>query len=273
MAESIPGFSAIKETEENQVWASGPDNNHKRFEVKGKIASTVTDSGNTGNTTTIRGGRIMGVKNQAAEDGLLYLYDADNSVANQVVGILPKHLSMLDKDGTAEAKFTKILTQGIIKNVDDLLGSDLAALAVLLRSGFTLAAKEPHGSQFLVAPKARYFKDGTGLSGAYTVLSTDHGCLLTAVTAGMNFTMPDLATVGRGFSVWLFNAVDATMVVTGAANTIQTGDAGGAQSTTITFSTANRKMGASVLMYADYASEAGSLCWLPLVVSGSPTYA
>lgn len=271
MADSIPGFSAIKETEESQIWATGPDNNHKRFEMKAHVDDGVVDAGNTP-TTTLRGGLVMGLRDA---DGKVYKYDADATNGDQkVVGILPKHLSMLDRDGTAEDKFTKLLTAGIIKSVTDLIGYDKAALAVLARIGFTFAQLDPHGSAFLLHPKARYFKDGTALSGAYTVLDSDHGCMLVAVTAAMNFTMPDLATVGKGFSVLLFNAIDANMIVTAAANTILAGDAGGAPSTTITFSTANRKMGACVLMYADYASDGGSLAWYPIISGGgTPTYA
>ena len=272
MSNSVPGFSAIKETEETQLFASGPDNQHKRFAVKAKIKSTVTDSGNTNNTTTIRGGRVLAKKDS---DGLLYLYDADATDGTQkVCGLLQKHLSMLDRDGTVEDKIINLATAGIIKDYTALLGSDLSALAVLLRTGFTLAEQEPHGSSFLLHPKARYFKDGTALSGAYTVVAADHGCMLVAVTAAMNFTLPDLATVGKGFSVMLFNAIDANMIVTAAANTILAGDAGGAPSTTITFSTSNRKMGACALMYADYAADGGSLAWYPIISGGgTPAYA
>lgn len=271
MADSIPGFSAIKETEEVALFASGPDNQHKKFLQKVHIDDAVVDSGNTP-TTTIRGGRIMAIKDS---DGKAYLYDADATDGTQkVIGVLPKHLSMLDKDATAEDKFTHVVTAGILKSVSDLLGSDLAALAVLARIGFTFAQVEPHGSAFLLHPKARYFKDGTALSGAYTVLATDHGCMLVAVTAAMNFTLPDLATVGKGFSVLLYNAIDANMIVTAAANTILAGDAGGAPSTTITFSTANRKMGACALMYADYAADGGSLAWYAIISGGgTPAYA
>lgn len=271
MSDSVPGFTAIKETEEAQIWAAGPDNNHKRFLQKAKIKSTVTDSGNTGYTTTLRAGRVMGLKDS---DGLLYLYDADATDGTQkVVGLLPRYQYMGDRDGVVEDKFTSILTAGIVKNITDLYGYDKSAIAVLARIGFTFAQLDPHGSCFGFHPKARYFKDGTALSGAYTVVDGDHGCILTAVTAAMNFTMPDLATVGKGFQILLFNAIDANMIVTAAANTILTGDAGGAPSTTITFSTSNRKMGASVLMYADYAADGGSLAWLPLFVSGTPAYA
>jgi hypothetical protein len=70
MADSKPGFSAIKETEEVQLLATGPDNNHQKFFQKVDLKSSITDSGNTSNTTTIRGGNLIAIK---ASDGLGYL--------------------------------------------------------------------------------------------------------------------------------------------------------------------------------------------------------
>jgi hypothetical protein len=255
MADSIPGFRDIVESEETQLWASGPDNQHKRYLARVVLKSSITDSGNTSNTTTIRGGNVIGVK---ASDGLGYLYDADATDGTQVpVGLVPVHLSMLNSAKTAvEDKQTRLLTQGILKNVDDLLGDDLSVLASLFRMGFTLGTLEPHGSQFGLHFKGRYFHTAD-----YTILAADHGTMRVAHTNAVNFTLPDLATVGRGFQVYLYNGVAASMVITGAANTIAVGDAGGALSTTITFSTANEQMGGAALMYADYASDGGSLVW------------
>lgn len=266
--DSKPGFTAIKETEEVQLWHSGPDNQHQRIEAKIDLKSTITDSGNTP-TTTIRGGNVIGLK----ADGFGYIYDADSSDGNVVVGVLPKHVSMLDRDGTAEDKFTKIMIGGILKDTADLLNSDLHALAVLFRRGFRSAALEPHGSMFGLHFKSMEFKNGTTLSGAYTVLAGDHGKMLVATTAAMNFTLPTLSAVGPGFQVMLYNAVDANMVVTAAANTIISGDAGGAPSTTLTFSTANAKMGAQALMMSGYDGEGGSLAWYALMVNRTVTTA
>ena len=266
MADSVPGITAIKETEESQIWASGPDNQHKRFEIKGKIKSTVTDSGNTGFTTTIRGGNVLGLRDS---DTLLYLYDADaNNGDQKVVGLLGKHTSMLDRDGTAEDKMIRVMTAGIVKNVADLLGSDKAAIAVLARIGYTFAQLDPHGSCFLMHPKARYFKTAD-----YTLLDADHGNMFVAITNAVNFTLPSLATVGKGYSVLLYNAVDASMVITGAANTIIYGDAGGALSTTLTFSTANKKMGGTALIYADYGTDGATLQWYVLTGGTVPVSA
>lgn len=265
MPDNVPGYSDIQETEENQLWASGPDNQHKRFHMKAKIKSTTTDTGNTGFTTTLRGGFPIALKDS---DGLGYAYDADATDGTQaIVGLVEKHMTMLDRSGTAADRFTKLLTAGIIRNIDELIGVDKSQMAVLLRIGFTLAQLEPHGSAFGFHPRKRYFK-----SGDYTLLDADHGCMFVAKAAA-NFTLPSLATVGRGYQVLLYNGVDADMVVTGAANTIQVGDAAGAVSTTITFNTANEKMGGQALMYSDYISDGGALGWYVLFTSRTYTTA
>lgn len=266
--DSKPGFTAIKETEEVQLWHSGPDNQHQRVEAKIDLKSTITDSGNTP-TTTIRGGNVLALK----ADGLGYIYDPDSTDGNMVVGVLPKHVSMLDRDGAVEDKFTKAMIGGILKDTADLLNSDLHALAVLFRRGFRTSALEPHGSMFGLHFKSTDFKNGTTLSGAYTIVAGDHGKRLIATTAAMNFTLPSLAAVGPGFQVFIYNAVDANLVITGAANTILSGDAGGAPSTTLTFSTANAKMGAHALMESVYDGEAGALAWIPMMVNRTVTTA
>lgn len=262
--DSAPGFTAIQETEEAQIWASGPDNNHQRFQMKVTIDSTVTDSGNTP-TSTLRGGLVMGLKDS---DGNAYAYDADaNDGTQKIIGVLEKHVNMLDRFGTAEDKFSKILNSGIIKLAADLVGEDKFAIAVLARLGFRFPQVDPHGSLFGFYPKARYFK-----AADYTLLDADHGCRFVA-TAAVNFTLPSLATVGPGYWVHLYNAANTDMVITGAANTILIGDAGGAPSTTITFNTANEKMGGQALMYSDYADAAGSLAWYVLFTARTYTTA
>lgn len=265
MTDSVPGHSALLETEEYGGLYSGPDSNHSKILAKVKIDDGAVDAGNSP-TTTLRGGLLMG---KLDADGKCVAYDADaNDGSQKVVGIMPYYLSMLNRTTYAvEDKMSKLLTGGIFKDITQVVGYTLHAAAVLLRSGFRNAVAEPHGSAFLLQPKAVYFKNGTTLTNAYTVVAGDHGCMLVATTAAMTFTMPTLADVGPGFSVLIYNGVDANLVVSAAANTILTGDAGGAKSTTLTFSTANAKMGAHVLMYSYYDDAAGALSWLPLMVN------
>lgn len=264
--DNVPGHGPLSETEEVALWAQGPNGQTFHKLEKAGIKSTVTDSGNTGFTTTLRAGKVLARK---TSDGLLYAYDADADDGTQnAVGILGRYTPMVGPTGAVADRFTNIYTGGILKATDLLIGSDKAAVARLVRNGMRFGGLDPHGSQFGLHFKGRSFK-----ATDYTVLDADHGWMLVA-TAAANFTLPTLADVGRGFQVLLFNAADTAMVVTGAANTIVAGDAGGAVSTTITFDTANRRMGASVLMYADYLSDGGALAWYPLFVAGgTPTYA
>lgn len=260
MSDSKPGFTALVSTEEVQLWAAGPDNNHKRFETKVEIGSTSTDAGNSP-TTTLRGGIVMAKKDS---DSKCYPYSAAATDGTQkVVGVLGKYLSMLDRFGTAEDKLSKLLTQGILKNPTvDLIGVDKVALAVLFRTGFTSALLEPHGSSFLLHPKTRYFKTAD-----YTLLDADHGVQFIADGSGaVNFTLPDLATVGPGYEVLLTNAANQNMVVTApVADTIVYDDTAGGYATTLTWSTGNQKMGAQVLMRSDY-NAAGVLKWYPMMI-------
>lgn len=266
MSQTNPGFTTLKESHEDQIWAMGPDNNHQRFYVKQKIKSTVTDSGNTSNTTTLRHGFIFGLKDS---DGLAYAYDADATDGTQkVVGVSESAIDMKDRFGDVADQMKSLMTGGIIKDPTALIGYDKAAAATLFRMGFTSAAAEPHGSMFGCHFKARYFKTAD-----YTLLDADHGCMFTAITNAVNFTLPSLATVARGYQVYLYNAVDANMVVTGAANTLIIGDAGGALSTTITFSTANEKMGGQALIYADYGTDAATLQWYVMFTARTYTTA
>lgn len=273
---NTPGFTAAQDSVETQLFYVGRDNNHRLIEQKvGPIDDATVDAGNSGSTYVLRPGFVFGLKDS---DAKLYPYDPDaNDGTQNAVGIWggTSGLSMYEslQNPTAVDKHARITTGGILKLATDItsINGDLEALAVLLRSGFTTLT--PHGSAFGLRFKNRYFKDGTALAGAYTVTAADHGCMLVAVTAAMNFTLPTLADVGRGFQVFLYNAVDANMVVTGAANTILTGDAGGAKSTTITFSTANAKMGSQALMYSDYDGVTGALSWYAMMVNRTPTTA
>lgn len=261
MPDNTPGISAMIESEERQIWAAGPDNNHKRYQQKIHIKSTVVDAGNTGYTTTIRAGNAIGRK---ASDGLDYLYDADANDGTQAcIGLLEHTVNMVGRDGVVADRFTHMLTAGIIRNIDDLIGVDKQAMANLLRIGFTIAQPTPHGSAFLLHPWSVEIKTAD-----YTIVDADHGKMLVAEGAGaINFTLPSLATVGPGFEVLLFNGAAQNMVVTGAANTIVYGDAGGALSTTLTFSTANKMMGGQALMRSGF-NAAGTAVWYPL---GLPT--
>lgn len=262
-SDSLPGFRTAVESEEVQVWYAGDGGNNQvvRAGLTGAvIKSSVTDSGNTP-TTTIRGGRLLAKK---TSDGLLYLYAANgNDGTQEVLGVLEKHTSMLNDAGVAadKAPVGGVLRKGLF-HLDTLLGYDLHALGVLARRGALLDKDSvgSFGAGFLEQARSIAFH-----AIDYTVLTTDHGKTLKA-TAAVNFTLPALAAAMAGFTVRLFQCADANLVVTAAANTIVYDDTAGGLATTLTFSTANQKMGASVIMQAGYSDTSGTLAWFPLNV-------
>ncbi len=269
-----PGMNAAVYTGETQVFGNGDDNNHRKFSIGVTVKSTVTDAGNIP-TSTVRPGMVFSIKDS---DGLAYLYDDDATDGTQNArGLMkgPSGLDMLEsmQNPTAVNKRVPLYLGGILKSTSLLPNVDNAALACLLRQGYVVQSADPPGAAFGLHFKGRYFKNGTTLGGAYTVLPADNGCLLIATTAAMNFTLPALNTVTRGYQVMFYNAVAATMIITAAANTIVTGDAGGALSTTLTFSTANAQMGSQALMYADYDGPGGALAWYALMVNRTVTTA
>jgi hypothetical protein len=257
MPDQIPGFELIVETIESQFTGAGRDNQHQQFETKVHIKSTAVDNGNTPNTT-LRGGLLLARK---TSDGLDYVYDPTANDGRQTpIGILARTTSMLDRYGVPVDKIKSALKGGLIQDVSKLIGADLSALAVLLRTGFHLMQAEPHGSAFLYYPVRREYKTAN-----YTITAADHGKLLIAAgTGALTFTLPNLATVGPGFQVLLYNEKALDMVVSGAANSIVY-EGGGNRATTLSFNTAGQKMGASVLMRSDYDS-AGVLAWYPLQI-------
>lgn len=267
---NVPGLTAAAFTDEVQLFETGPDNNHRWFDTPLTIKSTVTDSGNTP-TTTLRPGTVMSVKDS---DSLGYYYAGGaNDGTQNARGIISQQtgFTMLESllNPTAVNKFTHVRQGGILKGLSTsyLPNVDNAAAASLLRNGFIGAGLDPHGSAFGLHFKSRYFKTAD-----YTVLTTDHGKMFIAATNAVNFTLPTIADAGRGFQVFFYNSVDANMVITAAANTIVYGDAGGALSTTLTFSTANKKMGGNALIYADYLVDGTTLAWY-VITSTAPTSA
>lgn len=251
MPDAVPGFDTLKETEEVQIWGTGPDLNHQRFEQKVHIKSTSVDSGNTP-TTTLRGGFLLARK---ASDGLEYAYDPDANDGTQLpIGVLEKHTSMLDRYGTAQDKVKVAMKGGLIKDITDLIGYDNQAIGVLLRTGFHLMQAEPHGSLFLPRHRKRQIK-----AADYTVVAADDGDLFLATTGAVTFT---LLTKANGLSFEFLQTTDNNMVIAsaGSADDILTIHDAGAD--TITFSTASQKIGSRIRVMCVYVDTAGALKWI-----------
>ena len=231
-----PGFEAIRETEEAQVWFAGLFNEFHLFQKSCAFDSTNTDAGNTP-TSTLRGGLIVSEEDTS---GNCYTYDADANDGRQCVrGVLHQPIDMLDSDGTAEKKFNiPILTSGALLNAQLLGDFDAAARAQLMRLGFFFDTGL--GEAFLTHPRCT--QDQTGNR---TVVAADSGKEFLCTNA-VNFTLP---TIANGLAFMFRQLSDTNMIITSAAgNDIVALD--DLSASTITFSTANELIGAGVLIRA-----------------------
>jgi hypothetical protein len=251
MPDSIPGFEAIRETEEVQIWGSGPDNQHQRYEAKIHIKSTVVDSGNTP-TTTLRGGFLLGRK---GSDGLDYKYDPFASDGTQLpIGVLEHHTTMLDRYGTAQDKVKNIMRGGLIQNIADLINSDAQALQVLLRTGFHLMDPVPDGALFLVRYRKRQIK-----AADYTILAADNGDLFVSITGAVIYTLPTKA-IGLSFEFFQTTNNDMTVISAGSADDIMVKNDLGADS--VAFSTTSEKIGSHARFSCIAIDTSGTLRWI-----------
>lgn len=252
--DNLPGVRASIFSEEKQVFFHGPNGEAQQVVVQGaQINSAVVDAGNTP-TTTLRAGNVMAKK---TSDGQQYLYSANANDGTQFVsGVLGKCTNMLEA-GVAVNKWGLLLQKALI-HVADLLGYDLAALGVLQRMGCVLD-KDTAGSvgaQFLYQARGVQFH-----AADYTVTTADNGKCLRA-TAAVNYTLPALSAAMVGFAVQVQQVTNTNLVVTAAADTIAYDDTAGGKATTLTWGTANQKMGAGAILRATYLDTAGTLGWV-----------
>jgi hypothetical protein len=250
MPDTLPGFQAIIESEETQIHWAGPNNQDQSSHQKVTIDSTATDTGNTGQTTTIRGGNMMAILDA---DGNAYPYDPDHATGlDAPVGVLPQAVDMIGREGVATDRFTRVATTGLLK-ASECVGLDDQARARLIRQGFRFDTPMLDGSAFLVHPK-RIIPKITD----YTVVAADHGTLFLATTADCTFTLPTLA-VGLSFE-FLQTANFELSIVAPAADTLLVSHATPALSTSITWTTTAEQIGARCRVLAiNIASD--TLAW------------
>lgn len=250
---SGPGFEAVRETEEAQVWFSGLFNEFDLFIKSCDFDSTNTDPGNTP-TSTLRGGLVI---SEDTSTGLCFVYDADANNGRQcAVGVLPQPIDMLDADGTAEQKNNiAILTHAAILDAELLGDFDAAARAQLIRRGFHF--DDNLGEAFLNHPKCT--QDQTGNR---TVTAADSGIEFLCTNA-VNFTLP---TIANGLAFVFRQLSDTNMVITSAAGNdiVALNDV---SASTITFSTATELIGAGVEIRAVFFG--ATLKWVVTFLSSA----
>lgn len=254
---AMPGFSSISETAEWSGFMSEPGDQPSYLCGVGIIDSTATDPTNTSNTGTLRGGLVVAKK---TSDGNLYAYDADATDGTQnAVGVLPAALSILDFTGVAEDKQSLVLRKANLQ-AGAMVGLDLQARSQLVLQGFTFDSAWPDGAAGL--ERSAQIQETAGTAHAYTVSAADNGKLIVLSDGANAFgvALPALTAALVGLKVeFLQFGTGAVTFTADSANTIIYGDAGGALSSTIAWSTANKIMGGRGSFEVVYVG--GTLYW------------
>lgn len=223
--QNIPGIDAAIETAENE-FAWGPS--WPLVAAGVQIVSTAVDSGNTP-TTTLRRGLWLG---KVTASGLHTNYDPTATDGSQEpVGVLYETVNMLDlRTGSVRNKSGLILLMGAVKTGQ--------------LYNFDEYARARTGNRF-IWDDLRFVQGSWRLqtkAADYTVLATDNGSHFFA-TAVANFTLPAIAS-GRGYRFRFTMQADANLTVTAPAGKLITFN--NATATSVAFSTAGNKIGASV---------------------------
>ena len=252
---NAPGFQAALDSQESEVLWSGRRGQDLVATKKITLISSASDSGNTP-ATTVRGGNVLGIVDTT---GKVNLYSPDANDGRQIaVGILEHNQDMLVA-GTATDRFTQMLVHGLVRD-GELLGLDPRAKQQLGQRFFFDREISPQAGA-LMHPRGIYRK-----SANYTVTANDNGLLFLATTA-VTFTLP---TKQNGLAFRFAQTADANLVIAGSADIIAKGNAA---ANSVTFSTANEKIGSHVLVECLYVNT-GTLKWLVTNVGGTtPTVA
>lgn len=240
---NAPGFQSALDADEAEILWSGRQGQDLAATRKVTIVSSTVDSGNSP-TTTLRGGNILALVDSS---GKANTYSADATDGRQIaVGILEHAQDML-LAGTATDRFTQMLVHGLVRE-GELVGLDPRAKQQLgLRFNFDRENSPQAG--VLMHPRGIYRK-----SSNYTVTATDNGLLFLA-TAAVTFTLP---TKQNGLAFRFVQTADANLVISGSADIIAKNNAA---ASSVTFSTANEKIGSQVLVECVYVA-ASTLKWL-----------
>ncbi|HZN32775.1 MAG TPA: hypothetical protein VFB80_03120 [Pirellulaceae bacterium] len=247
---NAPGFQAATEAAENEVTWSGRAGQDLIATKKITIVSTAVDAGNTP-TTTLRGGNLLAI---VAATGKIDTYSPDANDGRQIAaGILEKAQDMLVL-GVATDRFTQMLVHGLVRE-GELLNLDPRARQQLGRR-FTFDRETSPQAGVLMHPRGVYRK-----SANYTVTADDNGLLFLA-DAAVTFTLP---TKANGLAFRFAQTANQNLVIAGSADIVHKNSAA---ASSVTFSTANEKIGSHVLVECLYTA-AGTLRWLVSNLGGT----
>ena len=248
-----PGIKSTLETPENQFWW-GHWTNQKW--INANIDSTAADAGNTGATTVLRAGLVLGrvtstgkLKqwNIAATDGTQFVY-----------GILGISLKMTDATGTAQENFIgKVMVGGNVKTSNVILPGESSVGISGNELEYIFLTQATHGGRFLfdTPVEGMWNMDQTFESitaTPKTLAVTDSGKTFLQTFAGA--TTINLPLAQPGLVYRFFNMVDQDMIIdSNAADTIVGLDDAAAD--TVTYSTASSLIGAACEVYAHTSTQ------------------
>lgn len=226
---NLPGVDASIETIENEfTWAQ----QQLQTWVSVPLDSATIDSANSP-TTQLRPGLVLG---QITSSGYYTDYDPTATDGSQIpAGILVESVNMYDVNaGAVRVKQGKMLVAGFVKTGSLQANFDEFARAFMARRFIYDDLRQPGGALKPVAKTADY-----------TVVAADnytHFFTLGA-SGAVNFTLPAI-TGCRGYRFRFSNSVDQNMTVTAPSGKLITFN--NAAATSVAFSTAGNKIGASV---------------------------
>ncbi|HEY2412096.1 MAG TPA: hypothetical protein VGI40_07625 [Pirellulaceae bacterium] len=240
---NTPGFQTQQDSQESEVLWSGRKGQDLVATKKITVLNSTVDSGNTP-TTTIRGGNVLSVVDAS---GKVNTYSPDANDGRQIaVGILEHNQDML-VNGVATDRFTQMLVHGLVRD-GELINLDLRAKQQLgLRFLFDREVSPQAG--VLMHPRGVYRK-----SSNYTVVAGDNGLLFIA-TAQVSFTLP---TKQNGLAFRFLQTSDNNLVITGSSDIVAKNNA---SASSVTFGTANEKIGSHVLVECVYVNTS-TLKWI-----------
>jgi len=201
---ATPGQRDIRESTEKQVWKAGEG--FKGIWVLAsdvKFASTNTDTGNTGDTNTLRAGNLVATETSLGNE---YIYDPDANDGTQTAwGVLMSYLNMQEYGTAVDKPMVPVLTQGVYKR-SRLVGLDAQAGAQLAQRGL-FPDDAPSGYAAFAHPMRVSQK-----AADYTIVAADNGTLFISTDAGdIEFTLPAIAV---GLSFEFLQTIDDELLIT-----------------------------------------------------------
>lgn len=237
---------------------SGPD----ILQIYGsvKLVSTTVDSGNSGNTTTIRAGNILA---KVTATGLFTVYNFDAIDGTQIpICVLRNTISMIGDAGVVADKDVSVVLSGILQTANLVAAGQDGGLDAAARNMLSKAFK--FDDDYTGALVGIPFLPVVTKAADYTLTAADSGKKFVSTTGAVTFTLP---TIAHGLSYELRSSSDNNLVVTGASASLLRSTSG-VLGTTATMSTSASKLGAGMRIQAIYDATT-TLVWELTPLSGS----